>query len=76
MNFEFQNSFGHGAAHGGVDELLTLNRDVNYEIMVKRREGTIGHSCEKETKRQQGERYAGPGHEIIKSSVSYYFYFS
>jgi len=42
---------GKGAAHGGGDDRLTGLDEVTYERMMNRRQGTIGHACEKETKR-------------------------
>ena len=63
------NSFGRGAARGGVDDRLTSNDEVTHERMMKRREGAIGPEDVRATKRM-GEKYPGPGYEAIKSSVS------
>lgn len=39
--------------------------------MLNRRDGTIGKNCDIDTKHNQGEAYKGPGHEPVKTSVSF-----
>lgn len=64
--------FGRSAAHGGVDDRLTLNDEATYERMMQAREGVIGTDCDKNIQRHGGQAYKGPGHAPIKSTLRPY----